>query len=439
MPTIAIIGRPNVGKSTLFNRLIRKRKAITDSMPGVTRDPIFAEWMLEDRPVELIDTGGVKLDQEGLDALVTEKSYEVLKEADAIILMLDVTDVTSEDETMLEALRRYTDKTVLAVNKIDTPKREDLIWEFYSYGYERVVGLSAEHGLGIEELEEALEDLVDFTAFEGIEPMFEDRRQIRLAVLGKPNTGKSTLTNLLLGKEASIVSDIPGTTRDVVTGEFTYKGSNYTVLDTAGIRRKKKVDEDVEYYSVNRAIKTIDEADIILLMVDAKVGLVEQDKKIANLIVRKGKGVIIVLNKWDLVKELPNQMDAIKDRTRFMFPIISFAPLVPISSQTGEGVDKLLNSVWGVYKQLNTRVETSRVNNALQKWLEHYDPPRGNRTFFKLYYGTQTRCAPVEFLFFVNRSKGFPQGYLQYLTNSIRKDLGFSSIPISVEIRERRR
>ncbi len=439
MPTVAIIGRPNVGKSTLFNRMIRKRRAITDSMPGVTRDPIFDQWMVGDRVVELVDTGGVKLDQEGLDSLVTDKSYLVLKESDVIVLLLDVTDVTPEDETLMEALRPYGKKILLAINKIDTPQRDDLLWNFYSYGYDKIVGLSAEHGLGIDILEEALEEMIDFSAYDGIEPTFDDEKAIKIAIMGKPNTGKSTLTNRLLGRDASIVSAIPGTTRDVVIGDFSYKGAAYTVLDTAGIRRKKKVDQDVEYYSVNRAIKTIDDADIIFLMVDSAVGLVEQDKKIANLIVNKGKGVVIVLNKWDLVKETPNQMDAIKDRTRFVFPILNFAPMVPTSSETGEGVEKLLDTAWGVYKQLNTRAETSRVNSALQKWLEHYEPPRGTNTFYKIYYGTQTHAAPVEFLFFVNRMKGFPKGYLQYLTNNIRKDLGFTSIPIRVDLRERKR
>ncbi len=439
MPTVAIIGRPNVGKSTLFNRLIRKRKAITDAVPGVTRDLLFAPWMLGDNMVELVDTGGVKLNQTGLDSLVTDKSYHVLREADVIVLLLDVTEVTPEDENLMKALRPYAKKIILAVNKIDTPMREDLLWDYYSYGYERVVGLSSAHGIGIDTLEDELEKVIDFSVYDGIEPEFTNDRVIKIAVMGKPNTGKSTLMNRLLGKDVSIVSERPGTTRDVVTADFSYKGTTYTILDTAGIRKKKKVNQDIEYYSINRAIKTIDEADVILLMVDAAEGLVEQDKKIANLIVNKGKGVVIVLNKWDLVKEMPNQMDAIKDRTRFVFPILSFAPLIPISAKTGEGLEKLLSSVWGVWKQLNTRVETSKLNKSLQNWLEHYEPPRGTRSFYKIYYGTQIRTAPVEFLFFVNRSKGFPQGYLQYMTNAIRRDLGFTSIPLDVMIRERRR
>ena len=439
IPSIAIIGRPNVGKSTLFNRLIRQRKAITDAMPGVTRDPIFTRWELDGNPVELIDTGGVKLDQEGLDALVTEKSYAVLREADVIVLLMDVTDVTPEDQTLVDALRPYSGKILLAVNKIDTPKRDDLLWDYYQFGYERVVGLSAAHGLGIEELEDELTAMIDFSRYEGVVEETPENRPVKIAVLGKPNTGKSTLTNRLLGRQASIVSDIPGTTRDVVSGDFTYKGQEYTILDTAGIRRKRKVNEDVEYYSVNRAIRTIDEADIIFLMVDASEGLVEQDKKIANLIVSKGKGVVIVLNKWDLVKDIPNQMEAIKERTRFLFPILAFAPLVPLSAETGEGLEKLLSSGWGVWKQLNTRVGTSRLNSALEAWSEAYEPPRGKHGHFKVYYGTQTSTAPVEFLFFVNRSEKFPKGYLQYMTNCIRRDLGFTSIPLSIDLRERNR
>ena len=247
VPLIAIIGRPNVGKSTLFNRLIRKRRAITDSTPGVTRDPIFEEWDLEGHTVMLADTGGLKLDQEGLDYLVTEKSYAVLKKADVILLMMDITEVTPEDQTLIEALRPYTDKIILVVNKVDNPGREDQIWEFYSYGIKDVVGISSAHGLGIVEMEEALLEMIDFPENEEMEETEdEEKKEIRIAVMGKPNTGKSTLTNQLTGMESSIVSEIPGTTRDVVTGNFTYKGTDYIVLDTAGIRKKKKVGENIE-------------------------------------------------------------------------------------------------------------------------------------------------------------------------------------------------
>jgi GTP-binding protein len=322
------------------------------------------------------------------------------------------------------------------VNKVDYPVREDLVWDYYRYGYPRVTWLSSAHGLGIDVLEE---QLLEMLHLEEVQDIPEEEQRVRIAVLGKPNTGKSTLTNLLTGRETSIVSEIPGTTRDVIMGDFSYKGTAYTVLDTAGIRRKSKVEEDVEYYSVNRAIKTIDEADVILLMIDVTTGLVEQDKKIAQLIVRRGKGVVLVFNKTDLLEGVGNELQAIKDRARFLFPILSFAPIVPISAKEGLDVEKLLDCIWSVWKQLNKRIETAQLNNFLRAWSDAYQPPRGTKGHFKVYYGTQVSAPPVRFLFFVNRKKDFPQGYIQYLKNCIRRDLGFTQIPVEVELKERRR
>ena len=436
LPIVAIIGRPNVGKSTLFNRLVKKRRAITDAMPGVTRDPIPERWLLGNHPVMLIDSGGVKLDKEGIDFEVSKKSLGLLKIADAIILLMDCTEITAEDEMLVETLRPYADKLVVAVNKVDDPVRDNLVWNFYSFGFPRVVSLSSAHGLGIDTLEEELMKMLEFVE---LEEAPEEEIRIKVAVLGKPNTGKSTLTNLLTGKETSIVSEIPGTTRDVIQGDFIYKGASYTILDTAGIRRKSKVEEDVEYYSVNRAIKTIDDADVILLMIDVTTGLVEQDKKIAQLIVRKGKGVVLVFNKTDLLEGMGNEIEAIKDRARFIFPVLSFAPIVPISAKDGVDVEKLLDCVWSVWKQLNKRVETAQFNNYLRAWSDAYQPPRGSRGHYKVFYGTQVSAPPVRFLFFINKRDGFPIGYVQYLKNCIRRDLGFTQIPIEVDLKERRR
>ncbi len=435
LPVVAIIGRPNVGKSTLFNRLIRKRRSITDPTPGVTRDILPERWLLENNPVLLIDSGGIKVEQEGLDSLVSEKSLSLLEVADVIVLLMDCTEVTGEDEVLVERVRRYADKVILAVNKVDDHNRDHLVWDYYRYGFERVIGLSSAHGLGIDLLEENLLEMLNLEALDEVAVEVE---RVKIAILGKPNTGKSTLTNYLTGEDTSLVSDIPGTTRDVTVGDFSYKGIEYSVLDTAGIRRKSKVDEDVEYYSVNRAIKSIDEADIILLVIDVTTGLVEQDKKIAQLIVRQGKGVILVLNKSDLLTGMANELEAIKDRSRFLFPILSFAPMLPISALKGEGVSQVLDKVGELYAMLNKRIETSTLNNYLQEWLFAYQIPRGSRGHFKIYYGTQVSSKPVRFLFFVNRRRDFPQGYLQYLKNCIRRDLGFSEIPIEIEIKERR-
>ena len=436
MPVIAIIGRPNVGKSTLFNRLIGKRRAITDPTPGVTRDTIPERWLLGNHPVTIIDSGGVKIDREGLDGLVADKSLALLEISDAIVFMMDCTDVTAEDRELLEFLRPFTDKIVLVVNKIDTPSRDDLLWEYYEYGYQRVLGISAAHGHGIEELEDTLLGMLNLIS---LDEAPDELESVKVAILGKPNTGKSTLANLLVGEDISIVSDIAGTTRDVVMGAFSYKGSDFTVLDTAGIRRKNKVDDDVEYYSVNRAIKTIDEADVVLLMIDAIEGLSDQDKKIAQLIVRRGKGIILVLNKIDLLPGIANELEAIKDRMRFLFPVLSFSPISAISATQGKDIGKLLDTVWAVWRQLNKRIYTSTLNTAIREWGEAYQPPRGSSGHFKVMYGTQISANPIRFLMFVNRIKDFPQSYIQYMKNCIRRDLGFTQVPIEISLRERKR
>ncbi len=501
---IVIIGRPNTGKSTLFNRLIGRRRAITDPTAGVTRDLVTEPWILAGNKVFLTDSGGVKLEKTGIDRLVSEKSLSLPDKADAIIFLMDCKEVTPEDEMLIKTLRPYSDKVLLAVNKIDDPSREELVWNFFQYGYQRVVGISASHGRGIDDLEETLigmlglddlsaeevpldeeglgaEEAFDsdsevsdddfftdddfssreeadfsgnYTAADGVSDAFEDAEnggkerekkpessslRIKIAVLGKPNTGKSTLVNLLTGEDLSIVSPVAGTTRDVIKGSFSYKNIDFEVLDTAGIRRKSKVEEDIEYYSVNRAIKTIDEADVILLMVDAVEGLSEQDKKIAGLIVRRGKGVLIVLNKIDLLKGIGNEQNAIEDRVRFLFPILNFAPIQFISAKKMKNIDKMLDTVILVNSELKKRVETGALNSALSRWGEQYQPPRGSVGHFKVYYGTQISTQPVRFLFFINRKKDFPDIYVQYLKNCIRRDLGFSHIPVEVDLRERER
>ncbi|MCH3917842.1 MAG: ribosome biogenesis GTPase Der [Spirochaetia bacterium] len=436
LPLVAIIGRPNVGKSTLFNRLLGKRLAITDPTPGVTRDPIPSDCLLGGHFITLVDSGGIKLEQEGLDSQVSEKSLALLEKSNLILFLMDCMEVTAEDYVLLDKLRPYTDKVLLVVNKIDSSSREGLIWEYYGFGYQRVVGISAAHGLGVDNLEEMMLGMLNLEETNDIP---EKPKTVKIAVLGKPNTGKSTLTNLLVGSDLSIVSDIAGTTRDVVRGAFTYKGTDFTVLDTAGIRRKSKVDESVEYYSVNRAIKTIEEADVVLLMIDATEGLSDQDKKIAALVVRKGKGIILVLNKIDKLSGIPNELDAIKDRVRFLFPILSFAPICAISARNGDKISIMLDEVWAVWRQLNKRITTSSINDALKAWGENYTPPRGAEGHYKVFYGTQVTVTPIRFLFFVNRIKGFPDLYVKYLTNCVRKDLGFSKVPVGINLRERQR
>ncbi len=434
LPIVAIAGRPNVGKSTLFNRIIRSRKAITDPTPGVTRDPVEGIADINDKEIKFIDTGGYKLDQEALDNLVVARSLEVVAEADLVVLVLDLKNITSEDEIFIEEMRPYSDKLMLVVNKVDGPEKEDEIWNFYSLGFDKIYPISATHGYGYGDFIEAVYERVKDI---GSVPSEEEAPAwINIAILGKPNTGKSTLTNLLTKKNSSIVSDIPGTTRDIVEGFFTYKDHEFRVLDTAGIRRKKKVNEAVEYYSVNRAIKSIDESDVVLLMIDSIEGLSDQDKKIAGLIVRKGKGVIIVLNKWDLQAKIPNAFEAVSDRVRFLFPILGFAPIIPLSALNSKGVEDLLDTVLKVKHQLGKRVETSTLNEHLAYWTEENEPPRSKKGRYKIKYMTQVSAAPIKFLMFVNNKKNFPESYQRYILKMIRADFGMPSVPITMELRD---
>ena len=385
LPTVVLAGRPNVGKSTLFNRLLRSRRAITDPTPGVTRDPVEMDGFIEGKPVRLIDTGGFKLDRSGggtrkaasadtIDDLVLEKTLHTIKKASLIILLLEAGEITSEDEEFIELLRPYRQCLIVAVNKCEGGRREADSWNFMSYGFEKVFMISAEHGDNVGDLTEEIINRLDFSA---VQEAVEETRPIRIALLGKPNTGKSTLSNRLTSSNASIVSDIPGTTRDVVEGSFHWKSRDFVLLDTAGIRRRARITENIEYYSVNRAIKTITEADVVILLIDAQEGLTDQDKKIAALAHEKGRGIIMALNKWDTMPGVKNMFEAAADKIRYFFGKMEFAPILPLSAKDGTGVDKLLSTVITLFNQLNTQVETGKLNQAVRRWLEETPPPRG--------------------------------------------------------------
>jgi GTP-binding protein len=434
LPVVVIAGRPNVGKSTLFNRLLHKRRAITDPTPGVTRDPVDMVWELRSvgKRARLYDTGGFKIDKEGLDALVVEKSLAALEKADLIVFLLDAVEVTPEDEEFASLLRRWTPKVLLVVNKADSPERDALIWSHAKWGFEPILYVSAEHGRNMGELEDAIAARLDFSRVVEVE---EGREPIRLAIMGKPNTGKSTLLNRLLGEERSIVSEVAGTTRDVVEARFEFKGRPIIVLDTAGIRKKKKVNDNVEYYSVNRAIRTVDESDIVLLMIDAAEGLTDQDKKIAAFAAEKARGLIFVLSKWDTMSELKNTFEASRDKLRYFFGQMAWAPVVPLSAIKGTGIDKLLNTVVSLSLQLNKKVETGRLNRCIADWIEATPPPVGPRTRFKVRYAVQTSINPQKFVVFVSRPEAVAEAYMSFLRNKIRAELSMDQIPVILELK----
>ncbi|MDR2136189.1 MAG: ribosome biogenesis GTPase Der [Treponema sp.] len=435
LPVVVLTGRPNVGKSTLFNRLLHRRRAITDPTPGVTRDPVEAEALIAGKPLRLIDTGGYKLDSAlstSLDGAVVEKTLKTLGRADLIVLILEAGEITTEDQELIELLRRRQDRLLVAVNKTEGGRRQAEAWNLLSYGFEKIYPISAEHGDNVAELEEAIVSRLDFSR---VRTENSEERPIRIALLGKPNTGKSTLSNRLTASAASIVSETPGTTRDVVEGAFSWKNREFLVLDTAGIRRKAKVTENIEYYSVNRAIKSIDSADIVFLLIDAAEGLADQDKKIAALAHDRGRGIVLALNKWDTMPDIKNSFRAVCDRIHFFFGQMEFAPIVALSANSGDGVDTLLNTALRMYRQLNTRIETGKLNQALEQWLREYPPPSAPQTRFKIRYAVQKSANPVSFIFFASRPQAVKEAYVAYLRNKIRADLGFSLVPVSVEIR----
>lgn len=442
LPLIVIAGRPNVGKSTLFNALTHSRKAITDPTPGVTRDPVEGTCFIAGKPVHLMDTGGYKLTRDyssresEMDDLVVEKTVDMIKKADRILLLLDAKELTAEDEELILQMRPYWGKLIAAVNKTEGGKNEALAYEYAKFGFNELLLISATHGDGLEKLASAMVEGVDFShVTEGS----EQDRPVRIAILGKPNTGKSTLSNALTHTQASIVSDYAGTTRDVVEGSFRYNGRDIEILDTAGIRRKSKVEENVEYYSVNRAIKTLDDCDIAFIMLDATQGLSDQDKKITELAYKRGRGVIFVLNKWDLVEDKSNKARRqLEEFFRDMFGQMNWAPIVEISAKNADGIKRLMDTALDIYAQLTRKVETAALNAALKDWIAAYPPPATKAIHFKVRYMTQTGVNPVKFLIFATRPDNVPESYVSYLRNRIREDLGFASIPVQISMKASR-
>ncbi len=441
LPLVVIAGRPNVGKSTLFNRFLRRRLAIVDPTPGVTRDPVESNAFINGKPVRLVDTGGYKLDRDlksresEMDELVVEKTLETIKKADKILLLLEAGLITGEDEEFIHLLRPYWNKVIVAVNKCEGGRGEDVAWNYLQYGFKDLLFISADHGDHISELAEKITEGLDFSRVtEG-----EESRPIKIAILGKPNTGKSTLSNRLTHTENSIVSDYAGTTRDVVEGKFTYAGRDFEIMDTAGIRRKKKVHENVEYYSVNRAIKTLDKCDIVFLMIDAQEGLADQDKKICSLAYERGRGIIFILNKWDTQEQSRKTLRNTVDYIKAMFGHMNWAPILPLSALHGEGIKDLMNKAIELYGQLTHKIETSACNKALADWLFHYPPPASKAIHFKIRYMTQTSSNPVSFRIFCTSPDNVPESYVTYLKNSIRKDLGFDQIPVELNLKASRK
>jgi GTP-binding protein len=430
-PLIAIVGRPNVGKSTFFNKVVGRKISITENRPGVTRDRLYADAEWNGRKFSIVDTGGIELKSEDTMWRHIAKQAEVaIDTADVILFFTDGKEgLTTSDYDVAEKLRRSKKPVILVVNKIDDYSEEKL-FDFYALGLDEPFAVSAEHSQGISDvLDKALSYIP-----EGDE---ETSESLKIAVVGKPNAGKSSLVNRLLGKERSIVTDIAGTTRDAVDTPFERNGKKYTIIDTAGIRKKRSVEDDVEYYSVLRAFDAVRRADVCVLVVDATQGLTEQDTKIIGYVHEEGKPSVIVMNKWDLIEKDTNTINKFEEKLKEDLKFMSYFKSVYISAKTGQRAEKVLDMVDTVYANASRRVSIGELNDLIMDAVRVSEPPSYNGRRIRFYYTTQAKSNPPTFVFFVNDENLMHFSYERYLENTIRNAYDFSGTPIKLVLHQK--
>lgn len=435
LPVVAVVGRPNVGKSTLFNKLIGKRLSIVEDTPGVTRDRIYAKGEWRNRQFMLVDTGGIETSTEDVILKQMRQQAELaIERADVIILVTDVRcGVTADDSAVASILQKSGKPVILAVNKCDTigePPME--LYEFYNLGIGDPYPISAAHGHGTGDM---LDALYEYLPEEDAED--DDEDNIKVAIIGKPNVGKSSLVNRIAGEERVIVSNVAGTTRDATDTVVENEEGTFTLIDTAGIRKKAKVTERIEHYSVLRAYMAVDRADVCLILIDAAEGFTEQDSKVAGYAHEQGKASIIVVNKWDLIEKDNKTMREYEDKLKNDFSFMSYAPFLFISAKTGQRVQKLFSLIREVYLQNNIRISTGMLNDVLAYATTRVQPPSDKGKRLKIYYITQASSKPPTFVIFVNRADLFHFSYQRYLENQIRSTFGLSGTPVRFVVRER--
>jgi len=439
IPLVAIIGRPNVGKSSLFNRIIGWRKAIVEDIPGVTRDRNYADAEWRGVEFRLVDTGGFEPQTDDLHLSLTKGQIrKAIEEADLIIFLLDgQTGLMPQDRETLDMLRKSDKNIISVINKIDHEKHQIRAVEFHSLGIDDVITVSAAHGRKIDELLDAILDKI--TAFEPKRDHRNGRQEIRIAVIGKPNVGKSTLINRIIGEERFLTSPLPGTTRDSVDTILERGGKKYILVDTAGIRRRSKISSSVERFSVLRAIKSIERTDIVLHMIDCQDGPTHQDARLAELIRDKGKGCIILLNKWDLVPRDLSAIPGIQKIVTEKLKATDFAPVIRVSALTGKNLNKIFQKVDSVYENLYRRLTTKELNNLLYKITSINPLPYYQGREVKFYYISQPMTNPPTYVIFSNSVKGVPENYLRYLENRFRDEFQLEGVPVKFIFRARRK
>ena len=432
-PVIAIVGRPNVGKSTIFNRIVGERVSIVEDVAGVTRDRIYssAEWLTHD--FNIIDTGGIQLGDEPFLEEIRQQAEVAMDEADVIIFMTNGREgVTMEDEQVAKILYKTKKPVVLAVNKVDNPDMRDLIWDFYSLGFGDPYPISGSHGLG-------LGDLLDECAknFPEQDDTDYDDSVIKFSLIGRPNVGKSSLVNAILGDQRVIVSDVAGTTRDAIDSPYEYNGQEYVIIDTAGMRKKGKVYETTEKYSVLRAMRAIERSDVVLVVLNGEEGIQEQDKKIAGYAHEAGKAIIIVMNKWDAVVKDEKTMNKKIEEIREQFVYLDYAPIVFTSAKTGKRVHDVLPVINRVHDNHTMRVQSSILNEVIMDAIARNPAPTDKGRRLRIYYGTQVAIQPPTFVVFVNDVELMLFTYERFLENRIRDTFDFEGTPIRIITRAR--
>lgn len=431
-PVVAIVGRPNVGKSTLFNRIAGKRISIVEDIPGVTRDRIYAEAEWLGRPFIIIDTGGLEPYAEDIIMQQMRRQAEIaIDTANVIIFLVDGQEgITATDEEVANILRKTNKKVILACNKIDSPKYRNNVYEFYNLGIGEPIGISADQALGLGDLlDEVIKNFPEYDEEE------YDQSVIKVALVGRPNVGKSSIINKILGEERVIVSNIPGTTRDAIDTPFEVGDRKYVLIDTAGMRKKGKINEAIERYSVIRALTAIERSDVSILVIDGETGLTEQDTKIAGYIHEQGRGVIIVVNKWDLVEKDDKTMNRYKEKIMEGLTFMDYAPVLFVSALTGQRIHKILEEVDFVSAQHAKRVETGILNDVINEAVLMNQPSVSGGRRLDILYATQVSVKPPTFALFVNEPELMHFSYERYLENQLRKAFGFQGTPIRFLIR----
>ncbi|KJW12113.1 ribosome biogenesis GTPase Der [Levilactobacillus spicheri] len=432
-PVVAIVGRPNVGKSTLFNRIAGERISIVEDTPGVTRDRIYApaEWLGTE--FRMIDTGGIDMGDEPFLSQITQQAEIAIDEADVIIFLVSAPEgITDADEKVAKILYRSKKPVVLAVNKADNPELRETVYDFYGLGFGDPYPVSGVHGLGLGDLLDAV--IKEFPEKDG-RPQDDS---IRFSLIGRPNVGKSSLVNALLGEDRVIVSNIAGTTRDAIDTKFTADGTDFTMVDTAGIRKRGKVYENTERYSVMRAMRAIDDSDVVLMVMNAEEGIREQDKRVAGYAHEAGRGIIILVNKWDTLKKDNHTLSDFQNLIRAEFQYLSYAPILFVSAKTGQRLDQLPALIKRVSANHNQRVQSATLNDVIMDAIALNPTPSDNGKRLRVYYATQVAVAPPTFVVFVNDPQMMHFSYERFLENQIREHFDFEGTPLHLIERARK-